>query len=575
MRKSIALKIFSIALLLLVLMAAVTGISSRYLDRVTDESRILADYYLPIGQKVNWAARHSSAELLHFERFVNLRIKGAPASALKAERKAMQERGAMAQRAIVDALDLVRKAQADKSVSIDATTLAVLGTGLPQIATAHASMQEAMRRVLSDGLIAEGPTRAGNVLAELMDKQRAAVVREISHVIASIEQFSSESARRALALEQKAEMLSWSITALAILLGLIVAAYITRELVRPLRDLLLGTRAVEQGNFDVRIDVRTSDELESLAGSFNSMIVALKKKEAIQATFGKYVDPRIVKNLVEDGNFASVGERRPMSVMFTDLEGFTGLCEQITPDAAVKFLNAYFNKVSEPIITKQGIIDKYLGDAVMAFWGPPFTEPESHARLACEAALEQLSGLAEFRKTIPDIIGLRKGLPGVNMRAGISTGEVIVGNVGSERLKGYTVIGDTVNLAARLETACKQYGVNIILSEETRAQAGDAIEVRELDRIRVVGKTDAVSVFELLGVAGGITAETGEMRDAFAAALVRYRAGDIAAARALWLECARIAPEDPPTRVFLARCDELGARPLPADWNGVWTLSVK
>ena len=575
MRKSIALKIFSIALLLLVLMAAVTGISSLYLDRVTDESRILADYYLPIGQKVNWAARHSSAELLHFERFVNLRIKGAPASALKAERKAMQERGAMAQRAIVDALDLVRKAQADKSVSVDATTLAVLGTGLPQIATAHASMQEAMRRVLSDGLIAEGPTRAGNVLAELMDKQRAAVVREISHVIASIEQFSNESARRALALEQKAEMLSWSITALAILLGLIVAAYITRELVRPLRELLLGTRAVEQGNFDVRIDVRTSDELESLAGSFNSMIVSLKQKEAIQATFGKYVDPRIVKNLVEDRNFASVGERRPMSVLFADLEGFTGLCEQITPDAALKFLNAYFNKVSEPIIAKHGIIDKYIGDAVMAFWGPPFTEPEDHARLACEAALEQLAGLTGFRKTIPDIIGLRKGLPGVNMRAGISTGEVIVGNVGSERLKGYTVIGDTVNLASRLETACKQYGVNIILSEETRAQARDAIEVRELDRIRVVGKTDAVSVFELLGVAGGITARTGEMRDAFAAALARYRAGDIAAARALWQECARIAPEDPPTRVFLARCDELAARPLPADWNGVWTLSVK
>ena len=481
----------------------------------------------------------------------------------------------MAQRAIVDALDLVRKAQADKSVSVDATTLAVLGTGLPQIATAHASMQEAMRRVLSDGLIAEGPTRAGNVLAELMDKQRAAVVREISHVIASIEQFSNESARRALALEQKAEMLSWSITALAILLGLIVAAYITRELVRPLRELLLGTRAVEQGNFDVRIDVRTSDELESLAGSFNSMIVSLKQKEAIQATFGKYVDPRIVKNLVEDRNFASVGERRPMSVLFADLEGFTGLCEQITPDAALKFLNAYFNKVSEPIIAKHGIIDKYIGDAVMAFWGPPFTEPEDHARLACEAALEQLAGLTGFRKTIPDIIGLRKGLPSVNMRAGISTGEVIVGNVGSERLKGYTVIGDTVNLASRLETACKQYGVNIILSEETRAQARDAIEVRELDRIRVVGKTDAVSVFELLGVAGGIAARTGEMRDAFAAALARYRAGDIAAARALWQECARIAPEDPPTRVFLARCDELAARPLPADWNGVWTLSVK
>lgn len=323
-------------------------------------------------------------------------------------------------------------------------------------------------------------------------------------------------------------------------------------------------------------DRRLLEVLANQLSNLGEMTASLRKKDAIQTTFGKYVDPRIVRNLIEDSHFATVGERRPMSVLFSDLEGFTGLCEQITPDAAVKFLNEYFNQVSAPIIAKQGIIDKYMGDAVMAFWGPPFTDSDDHARLACEAALEQLACLTEFRRTVSDIIGANnKVLPRVNMRTGISTGEVTVGNVGSDRMKGYTVIGDTVNLAARLETACKQYGVHILISEETRARAGTAIETRELDRVRIVGKSQPVSLFELIGTAGGISSSLREMRDAFEAALDRYRLRDLAQARSIWQECARMAPDDQPTRMFLERCEVLFAQSFPESWDGVWTLSVK
>jgi class 3 adenylate cyclase len=322
-------------------------------------------------------------------------------------------------------------------------------------------------------------------------------------------------------------------------------------------------------------DRRLLEALANQLSSVGEMIRSLRKKEAIQAAFGRYVDPRIVNNLIEDSRFAMVGERRPMSVLFSDLEGFTGLCERITPDAAVNFLNEYFDEMSGPIIAKQGIIDKYMGDAVMAFWGPPFTDPADHARLACEAALEQLARLTEFRRTVPNIIGMRQDLPRVNMRTGISTGEVTVGNVGSERLKGYTVIGDTVNLAARLETACKHYGVNILISQQTRANAGAAIETRELDRIRVVGKSRPVSVFELIGLAGAISPAARELRDAFEAALAHYRSGDIAQARSIWQECGRMAPEDRPTRVFLERCETFSAHSPPESWDGVWTLSEK
>lgn len=322
-------------------------------------------------------------------------------------------------------------------------------------------------------------------------------------------------------------------------------------------------------------DRRLLEVMANQLSSLGKMIASLKKREAIEATFGKYLDPRIVRNLIEDNHFARVGERRPMSVLFADLEGFTGLCERLPPDAAVKFLNGYFNQVSGPIVAKQGIIDKYMGDAVMAFWGPPFTSPADHARLACEAALAQIDCLAAFRRNVRNIIGADPELPRVNMRTGISTGEVTVGNVGSDRLKGYTVIGDTVNLASRLETACKHYGVNIIITEETRTQAGAAIETRELDRIRVIGRVRPVNVFELIGLAGAIPPSLRELRDAFQAALLRYRAGDFAQARTLWRECARIAPEDPATRVFVERCDVLCAQAVHASWDGVWTLSAK
>jgi len=322
-------------------------------------------------------------------------------------------------------------------------------------------------------------------------------------------------------------------------------------------------------------DRRLMEALANQLSSLGKLIGSIRKKEEIQATFGKYVDPRIVTKLVEDSPIALSGERRPMSVLFSDLEGFTELCEQITPDAAVNFLNDYFNHVSGPIIAKQGIIDKYMGDAIMAYWGPPFTDPNEHARFACEAALEQLACLTEFRRTVPNIIGARKGLPRVNMRTGIATGEVILGNVGSEWLKGYTVIGDTVNLAARLETACKHYRVHILVSDETRVRAGTTIETRKLDRIRVAGISRPVSVFELIGTAGAISSSMRELRDAFEAALVRYQSGDIAQARSMWLECARMAPEDRPTQIFLERCEVLCAQSLPELWDGVWTLSVK
>ena len=163
-----------------------------------------------------------------------------------------------------------------------------------------------------------------------------------------------------------------------------------------------------------------------------------------------------------------------MTILFCDMQGFTSFSEGMTPAALVTVLNRYLTVMSEPVRRNDGIIDKYIGDAIMAFWGQPFTAAEAQARLACLAALEQIAALAAFRAELPELIGIRRGMPKINVRIGIATGEVVVGNIGSEQTRNYTVIGDTVNIASRLEGGRKTYGTRILISEATQVLAADA-----------------------------------------------------------------------------------------------------
>src|SRR5205085_7572815 len=288
--------------------------------------------------------------------------------------------------------------------------------------------------------VKHGNERAVQVLHRVIVEERTNFDAETKEVRKELQKFTEGSALKARALEQDALRLNWGITLAAALLGLLFTAILTRNLVKPVRHLLQGTRSVEQGNLTVHLQVTTADEIAALTESFNRMVSELRQKELIKDTFGKYVDPRIVEGLLEDQHFDKGGERRCMTVLFSDLQGFTTISERLTPTGVVKFLNQYFTMMSEPIRRHNGIIDKFIGDAIMAFWGPPFTSQEEHARLACLAALEQLAKLEEFKRLVPDILNLRKGLPPVNMRIGLATGDVTVGNIGSDTSKGYTVI---------------------------------------------------------------------------------------------------------------------------------------
>jgi adenylate cyclase len=574
MRLPISLKIFSITTALLALMVVVTWLSVLNFHQLSNQVRALADYYLPLQQQVASVEILIRQQIVHMERVLaGMEVARPDPEFLAAESNGFDMRGVNADQIVDSSLRMLGEAEAEKGIELDRVTLAVLGKQLPAIQTARQHFHMTFRLFQIEAQ--EGTARSQKIVRETLLREKDTVDIEIGKTIDILNKLTQDTAIQAKAEEKRATTLNWIVTAIATTLGLIFAGFVTRSLVDPVKRLVGGTRAVEAGDLDVEILVRTHDELATLATSFNHMVVGLREKERIRDTFGQYVDPRIVKSLLENRIGADKGERQVMTVFFSDLQDFTRLCEGLTPDAAVRFLNRYFSLMSEVIRTRQGIVDKYIGDSVMAFWGPPFTDPADHATLCCLAALEQTARMEAFRAWLPEMFGVAHGLPVVNVRMGIASGEVTVGNIGSETSRGYTVIGDTVNLASRLEQANKFYGTRILVNEATRNLAGDTLAFREIDSLRVAGKLETVRVYELLGLAADVSESDQQRIQAFEAGLARYRAQDWDAAEAAFRECLAIEPKDQPSQVMLERVVAFRQASPGAEWDGVWVALSK
>ena len=348
--------------------------------------------------------------------------------------------------------------------------------------------------------------------------------------------------------QQRAIWITVIVTAIAAILGLLFAGLVGAGITRPVRVLLQGTREVEAGQLDRSIDVVTSDEIGQLTAAFNRMVGQLRHKEQIRRTFGRYIDPRVVEGLINQSGAASTeGQRRVMTVMFCDMKGFTGLSEGMTPQGLVKVMNRYLSTMSEPIRAQQGIIDKYIGDAIMAYWGPPFTDEADEARLACLAAIDMMDRIGGLRKELPELLGVRTIPTECDLRIGIATGEALVGSIGSEFMMSFTVMGDTVNLASRLESANKFYGTRCLVAQATIAAAAQAVEAREIDHLVVAGQTRPQTVFEIMGRAGELSAEQIALRAHYSEGLAAYRARHWDEATSALKAALAAAPADGPS----------------------------
>jgi adenylate cyclase len=302
-------------------------------------------------------------------------------------------------------------------------------------------------------------------------------------------------------------------------------------------------------------------ELDDLSGAIMQMARGL-------TSFQKYLPTELVRTLVAQGVEAKPGgQQQTLTVLFSDLAGFTALSERLGP-GIVPVLTAYLSAASRAIVEQRGTIDKFIGDAVMAFWGAPLPD-ERHAEAACRAALA-------CRRAMAGLPGAAGAEP-LSLRIGVNTGPMLVGNVGSQERLNYTVIGDAVNLASRLESLNKSFGTDIIIGEATRLAAGDAIVVRELDQVAVYGRMESAPVFELLAMAEGKPDS-----ESFAWVAI-YEAGLAAYRQRRWPEAvdllARVAGargcDDPAALHLMDRCRALIANPPDADWRPVTVMGSK
>jgi adenylate cyclase len=311
--------------------------------------------------------------------------------------------------------------------------------------------------------------------------------------------------------------------------------------------------------------------LSALVITLTALTTALategREKAQIRSAFGQYLQSTLVERLLQDPDRLG-GQRRELTVLFSDIRGFSRFSEQLEPELLSDFLNEYLTPMTELVMRDAGMLDKYIGDAIMAVYGAPLLI-DDHAVRACGTALAMQEALTPLNKTWKE-----SGLPEIRIGIGINTGPMSVGNMGSERRFDYTVMGDAVNLGARLEGLTKGYKVDILVGEDTKKAASASFVFREVDRVRVLGRSAAASVYELCGTtaAPGLTEP---QRSLFANGLAAYRVQDWDACEQLLDQLLLQVPGDGPSQTLMGRLEELRQTPLEKDWDGVFDQRVK
>jgi adenylate cyclase len=297
------------------------------------------------------------------------------------------------------------------------------------------------------------------------------------------------------------------------------------------------------------------------------LVVADKNRRLLQKSFGLYLAPDVINRMLSSNKLPELGgETREVTVFFSDLEGFSKIAEQITPDSLTALMNEYLSAMTDIIESHGGYVDKYIGDSIVAVFGAPADDP-NHAASAARAALDCCAKLAGLNRES----AVFQEHP-LAQRIGINSGAAVVGNLGSRRRFNYSVMGDAVNLASRLEGANKFYGTTIIASEATVALAGDAFAWRELDAIRVKGRTQALKIYELMALSSQLSEAQQKSMSDYAEGVAHWRARDFVAAAASF---GRSAETDRPAALFHDRAQELAAATPGADWDPVRTLQEK
>lgn len=302
---------------------------------------------------------------------------------------------------------------------------------------------------------------------------------------------------------------------------------------------------------------------------FYKYLTEERKKKYLRSTFSKYVSPAIVDEILKDPeNIELGGKKMRMSVFFSDVRGFTTISEKLDPRVLSDVLSRYLSPMTQIVFANRGTLDKYMGDALMAFFGAPISYPD-HAINACRCALQSLEKLKEIRAEFA-----AQGLPDIDIGIGINSADMSVGNMGSDIVRNYTVMGDAVNLGSRLEGINKEYGTRVMISQFTYEDVKEVFTCREVDRVRVKGKNEPVKIYELV-CEGKPTSTLAEKLELFNQGFQLYMAKDFAQAKPCFERALALDATDGPSQLFVERCEEFLAEPPPENWDGVFVMKTK
>jgi adenylate cyclase len=294
------------------------------------------------------------------------------------------------------------------------------------------------------------------------------------------------------------------------------------------------------------------------------------QKKFIKDAFSTYMAPSVVNQLIQSPEKLVLGgEKRVITAFFSDVQGFTGISEKLTPVELVELLNEFLTEMTDIILAHEGTVDKFEGDAIIALFGAP-NPLVNQAEVACRSCIEMQKRLAQLRAKWK-----AEGRPELKMRIGLCTGPAVVGNMGSKNRMDYTMMGDTVNIAARLEGVNKAYECFTLVSESTFSKIGNNIVGREIDSINVVGKKEPITIYELIGYPEDVDAPRHETLDNYARGLNAYRKQDWNRALVFFNQALSAIPDDGPSKTMLARCNDYKVNPPGKDWNGAYSMLTK
>ena len=375
------------------------------------------------------------------------------------------------------------------------------------------------------------------------------------------------------------------IMALACAVSLALLLVFARYLTRPLTGMVAAMRRIiAEHDLTARVPVEYPDETGKLAHTFNLTVAELEKaynqikdfafkavlarqrEQEIRNIFQVYVPKEVIEKFFSNPESLLIGENRELAVMISDIRGFTAIAERMPPDRMVETLNRYFSPMVDVIMRRGGIVDKYMGDAIMAFFGSPVSRPDD-AQQAVLSALDMLEALAEFNRQQAEL-----GQPQFKVGTGINFGQVTVGNIGSEKKMNYTVIGDMVNLASRLEGLTKIYKLELIFSESVYKQVSGHLPCRLVDKVQVRGKSQGERIFTARRSIGEVEKKAWDLHHE---ALHYYHRRQFGEAAALFKEVGALLPDDVVSARFYEDCIGFQKAPPPPDWTGLRVLTEK